>query len=109
MQAATDAVRPLVPELFEPHPVEVRLAAAGVAVDPAALRAEFEAIWSQVLTAATLRPAPDGDASRAGTGGPGGDVSRAGVGGRYGNHTAALPEILAELQALARSMPGGVW
>ncbi|MDT5041408.1 MAG: ring,2-phenylacetyl-CoA epoxidase subunit PaaC [Actinoplanes sp.] len=120
MQAATDAVRPLVPELFEPHPVEVRLAAAGVAVDPAALRAEFEAIWSQVLTAATLRPAPDSDASRAGADGsgvtsraglsaPGGDVSRAGVGGRYGDHTAALPEILAELQALARSMPGGVW
>jgi ring-1,2-phenylacetyl-CoA epoxidase subunit PaaC len=29
--------------------------------------------------------------------------------GRDGAHTAALTDILAELQSVARSMPGGVW
>jgi ring-1,2-phenylacetyl-CoA epoxidase subunit PaaC len=95
-QAAVDAVWPAVDELFRQHPAERRLAAAGVAVDPAGLRAEFDAAWGQVLTAATLRPAPAAAASP-------------GPGGRDGVHTAALPEILAELQGLARSLPGGAW
>jgi ring-1,2-phenylacetyl-CoA epoxidase subunit PaaC len=29
--------------------------------------------------------------------------------GRDGAHTEALAEILGEMQALARSLPGGVW
>jgi ring-1,2-phenylacetyl-CoA epoxidase subunit PaaC len=170
MQAATDAVWPLVPELFQPHEVELRLAASGVAADPAGLRAEFDTIWQQVLAAATLRPATDDPqapegAGRAGTqmpavgdraGAPmlpvagrgeahapvadrgelqmpavagrgethasvggGGELQMpAGLGraethapaaGRDGVHTPALGEILAELQGLARSVPGGVW
>src|SRR5205085_7972535 len=47
--AALEAVWPLVPELFERHPVEARLAAAGVAADPAGVRAEFDAVLDQVL------------------------------------------------------------
>jgi ring-1,2-phenylacetyl-CoA epoxidase subunit PaaC len=100
MQAAVDAVWPLMGELFRPHEVEVRMAGAGIGVDPAALRAEFDAVLVQVLDAATLRPAgapplpADGDGMRL---------------GRDGAHTEALAEILGEMQALARSLPGGVW
>jgi ring-1,2-phenylacetyl-CoA epoxidase subunit PaaC len=98
MQAAIDAVTPLVDELFVPDQVELRLAQAAVAVDPSTTRAEFDAVWAQVLTAATLRPLTavvqqNGEAGA----------------GREGVHTPALTEILAELQSVARSLPGGVW
>jgi len=101
MQRAADAVTPLLLELFQPHPIESTLAAAGVAVDPSTLRAEFDAVWAQVLEAATLRPA---------TGGTGlDDVSGPRDGGRDGVHSPALGPILQEMQGLARSLPGGVW
>jgi ring-1,2-phenylacetyl-CoA epoxidase subunit PaaC len=96
MAAAMDAVLPAVGELFVAHPVEARLAAAGVAVDPGEVRAEFAAILAQVLSAATLPvppSLPDG----------------AGGSGRDGLHTPGLGEILAEMQSVARSVPGGVW
>jgi ring-1,2-phenylacetyl-CoA epoxidase subunit PaaC len=96
MQAAADAVLPLAGELFRTHAIESRLAAAGTAVDPATLRAEFDGVWAQVIAAATLRPP---------AGAPGDD----GPGGRDGVHTPALAGILAELQGLARSVPGGAW
>jgi ring-1,2-phenylacetyl-CoA epoxidase subunit PaaC len=67
-----------------------------MAVDPAGLRAEFDAIWRQVLATATLSPATDHPRASEGA-------------GRDGVHTPALGEILAELQGLARSVPGGVW
>ncbi len=127
MQAAIDAVTPLIDELFHPHETELRLAegtAEGpVAVDPATLRPEFDAVWAQVLQAATLRPAggaPEVAASRAAGGAlevaashpagavPEQDGELAG-GGRDGVHTAALTGILTELQSVARSLPGGVW
>jgi ring-1,2-phenylacetyl-CoA epoxidase subunit PaaC len=97
MQAAVDAVTPLIDELFRPHPTELRLARDAVAVDPSAARPEFDAVWAQVLEAAKLRPATgvspvsDGDT------------------GRDGVHTDALTDILTELQGVARSLPGGVW
>jgi ring-1,2-phenylacetyl-CoA epoxidase subunit PaaC len=97
MQAAVDAVTPLIDELFRPHPTELRLARDAVAVDPSAARPEFDAVWAQVLEAAKLRPATgvspvsDGDT------------------GRDGVHTDALTDILTELQSVARSLPGGVW
>jgi ring-1,2-phenylacetyl-CoA epoxidase subunit PaaC len=95
MAAAADAVLPHLDELFRTHATESRLAAAGVAVDPATLRAEFDDVWAQVAEAATLR-----------TGTPRGDD---GPGGRDGVHTPAMAGILAELQGLARSLPGGAW
>jgi ring-1,2-phenylacetyl-CoA epoxidase subunit PaaC len=94
MQAAVDAVWPLTGELFGTHPVEARLAAGGVAVDPVVLRDEFDAAWTQVLEAATLRRPQDGATA---------------AGGRDGAHTPALAEILTEMQGVARSLPGGVW
>ncbi|WP_433717514.1 1,2-phenylacetyl-CoA epoxidase subunit PaaC [Actinoplanes sp. CA-051413] len=98
MQAAIDAVTPLVGELFVPDQVELRLALASVAVDPSTTRPEFDAVWAQVLTAATLRP-PTAEVEENGKDGA----------GRDGVHTPALTEILAELQSVARSLPGGVW
>ena len=131
MRAALDAVGPLIGELFRAHAIERRLAAAGVAVDPASARAEFDAVLAQVAEAATL-PVPSGDgvatltvpsgdgvatpivASDDGAGAatravPPGDGAGAGSAGRDGTHTAALAEILDEMQGLARSLPGGVW
>jgi ring-1,2-phenylacetyl-CoA epoxidase subunit PaaC len=50
-----------------------------------------------VLSAATLDPAPFADQpATAGT-------------GRDGVHGAELTELLAEMQAVARALPGGVW
>ncbi|GII66318.1 phenylacetate-CoA oxygenase subunit PaaI [Sphaerisporangium krabiense] len=89
------AVWPLVPELFAADPVESRLADAGVAADPAALRAEFDAVLDQVLAAATLTRPPvpsEGPAL-----------------GRGGAHTEALTVLLEELQSVARAHPGARW
>nr|WP_240670370.1 1,2-phenylacetyl-CoA epoxidase subunit PaaC [Actinoplanes solisilvae] len=93
MQAAIDAVWPFLDELFETHDVDARL--AGVAVDPASLRAEFDAVLAQVLSAATLEMPKAVEAA----------TSK----GRDGAHGEELNEILAELQGLARATPGGVW
>ena len=98
MQAALDAVWPHVDELFRTSDVERRLAAAGVAVDPAETREEVDAVLDQVLAAATLvRP----QVAPAGTIG--------GRGGREGLHTEHLGPLLAVLQCLARQHPGATW
>jgi ring-1,2-phenylacetyl-CoA epoxidase subunit PaaC len=98
MQGALDRVWPLLDELFRPHETETTLAASGIAVDPTSVRTEFDGVLAQVLEAATLR-AP----------GPSAEVRPAGGDGRHGVHTAALTEILDELQGTARSLPGGIW
>jgi ring-1,2-phenylacetyl-CoA epoxidase subunit PaaC len=98
MQAALDAVWPYVEELFRTSDVERSLTAAGVAVDPADVREEVDAVLDEVLAAATLtrpqRPA-------IGTIG--------GRGGRQGLHTEQLGHVLAEMQSLARRHPGATW
>ena len=94
MQDAVDAVWPLTDELFQPHGIELRL--PGVAVDPSALRPEFDAVLTQVLSAATLaQPAPAVDE-------PAGS-------GRDGVHGPELDVVLAEMQGTARSLPGALW
>ncbi|SFP50609.1 ring-1,2-phenylacetyl-CoA epoxidase subunit PaaC [Amycolatopsis arida] len=96
--AGLATVWPYVDELFVPHAVERRLAGAGVAVDPAELRAEFDDVLAQVLGAATLErpelPGRPGVAGRA---------------GRDGVHTEAMGYLLAELQSVARAHPGATW
>jgi ring-1,2-phenylacetyl-CoA epoxidase subunit PaaC len=95
-QAGLDAVWPYVPELFAAHPIERRL--AGVAVDPATLRPEYDAALDQVLAAATLtRPTVPALAGVRGQT------------GRDGVHTEALGYLLAELQSVARAHPGATW
>lgn len=94
MEEGLAAVWPLVAELFVPHEVELRLARAGVAVDPSQLRAEFDAVLDQVLDAARLtRP----------------DTAPAGAGGRDGRHGAELDEVLSVMQSVARALPGATW
>jgi ring-1,2-phenylacetyl-CoA epoxidase subunit PaaC len=98
MQAALDAVWPYVEELHRTSDVERRLADAGVAVDPAQVRAEVDAVLDEVLARATLdRPAVPHT----------GPIS--GKCGRDGMHTEYLGHVLAELQSLARQHPGATW
>ncbi|MDT7705660.1 MAG: ring,2-phenylacetyl-CoA epoxidase subunit PaaC [Pseudonocardiales bacterium] len=98
MQAALDGVWPYVEELFRISAVERRLVEAGVAVDPADTRAEVDAVFDEVLAAATLqRPQLP----------PIGTI--AGRGGRQGVHTEQLGHVLAEMQSLARQHPGATW
>ncbi len=98
MQAGLDAVWPFVEELFLAHPVETRLVEAGVAVDPASLRASVDADVDQVLPVATLtRP------ERPAVGLVGGR------GGRDGVHTEGLGRVLAVMQSLARAHPEATW
>lgn len=98
MQAALDAVWPYVGELFRTSDEERRLAAAGVAVDPADTREEVDAVLDQVLAKATLtRP----EKPFIGTIG--------GRSGRQGLHTEHLGHALAEMQSLARRHPGATW
>ena len=98
MQTALDVVWPHAEELFRTSDVERRLAGAGVAVDPADVRAEVDAVLDEVLAAATLirpqRPA-------VGTIG--------GRGGRQGVHTEQLGHVLAEMQSLAREHSEATW
>jgi ring-1,2-phenylacetyl-CoA epoxidase subunit PaaC len=96
MIAGLSAVAPLVPELFEATEAESRL--GGVAVDPAGLAAEFNAVLATVLAAAGLEW-PDVPAL----------AGVNGQAGRDGVHTEVMGYLLAELQSIARSMPGAVW
>jgi ring-1,2-phenylacetyl-CoA epoxidase subunit PaaC len=98
MQAGLAVVAPLVPELFETSAVEHRLVVAGVAPDPAQVRAEWDAVLAQVLAEADLdMPAAAGLAG----------VSA--LAGRDGVHTEAMGYLLAELQSVARALPWATW
>jgi ring-1,2-phenylacetyl-CoA epoxidase subunit PaaC len=91
-------VWPYVAEMFDPHPVEKRLAAAEAAVDSSTVRPEFDAVMTEIFTAAGL-PHPQA-------------VAAARVGGRAGRdgiHTEALGFLLAEMQSVARAHPTGRW
>jgi len=93
MIAGLERVWPLVAELFTPHEVERRL--AGVAVDPASARSEVDEVLTQVLKASALeRPSVAPVEGRT---------------GRDGVHTEAMGDLLAEMQHLARSLPGATW
>jgi ring-1,2-phenylacetyl-CoA epoxidase subunit PaaC len=98
MQAGLAVVAPLVQELFEASAVERRLVAAGVAPDPAEIRAEWDAVVAQVLAEATL-DSPEAP-------GPAGVPGQA---GRDGVHTEAMADLLAELQSVARALPEATW
>jgi len=98
MIAGLAAVAPLVPELFAVSEIEQRMITAGVAADPAQTRPEVGDVLATVLAAAGLDwPEVPGLAG----------VS--GQAGRDGVHTEAMGYLLAELQSIARSLPGAVW
>jgi ring-1,2-phenylacetyl-CoA epoxidase subunit PaaC len=116
--AALDRLWPLRAELTGTHPVERRLAATGVAVDPSTVAGAASAVLSEVFQAAGLDgprapAAPAGDAVT-----PAGDpvtplapagLAEPGAGGRDGRHTPALAQLLAEMQQVARAHPEGTW
>ena len=86
---------PLLHELFQTHPVEKSMSDAGVGVGPSILRTECEAVLETVLAAAALEH-PD-------------VPSMTGPGGRAGTHTESMGSLLAEMQAVARAHPMGLW
>lgn len=94
-QRAVDALWRFTGELFERDAIDDAAAAAGIAVDHAALAAQWRAIVDGVLRDATLAvPAAPGPAA---------------TGGRRGRHTEYLGHLLAEMQIVARSHPGASW
>lgn len=98
LRAGIDQMWPYVDELFTADPVELRLAAVGAAVDPAALRPRFDAVMAEIF-ATTGDPVPTArPAARVG-----------GRTGRDGMHTEALRFVLAEMQSVARAHPMGRW
>jgi ring-1,2-phenylacetyl-CoA epoxidase subunit PaaC len=95
MQVAFDELFPYLGELFESDSVTRELAAAGIAPDPSALRAEAQAEVAALLREATLRQ-PDPGAFHP-------------HGGRSGRHSEHLSRLLAEMQVVARAHPGARW
>ena len=94
MQAALEALWPYVGEMFKGDAVEAELAAAGIAPDPAELRAPWEERVNPVLEEATLN-APDSDFAH--------------LGGKTGTHSEHLGHLLAGMQFLQRAYPGAEW
>jgi ring-1,2-phenylacetyl-CoA epoxidase subunit PaaC len=94
-QAGTDAVWPLMDDVFTATDVETRLTAAGVAVDPAVIRDEVTDVLTRVLERATLQvPAWPADTPPR---------------GRLGEHGPELTGLITELQGLARRHPAATW
>ena len=86
MQAAIDALIPVVDELFRPD--------GAVTVDRGGVDAVLDAV---LATAGLERPAT---------------AARVGVGGRFGRdgvHTEAFGRLVAELQSVARAYPDATW
>ena len=93
-QRAVDELWRYTGELFDRDAVDEAVAALGVAVDHAAIRARWDAIVDDVLTRATLARPADGPMRR---------------GGRLGRHTEHLGHLLSVMQIVARSHPGATW
>lgn len=94
MQQGIDRVWRFTGEMFAPDPVAAEMADAGIGVDPVGLIDRWRSTVDEVLTKATLTVPAD-------------TMHR--TGGRLGFHTDDLGHMLAEMQWLARSMPGATW
>ena len=93
-QAALATLWRYMPELFVPDAVDEAAHAAGLGPRWADLREAWMAEMAQILAAADLA-APQESAFRST--------------GRQGVHSEHMGYILAEMQHLQRSFPGGVW
>ena len=93
-QTAVDELWPYTGEMFETDQVERALIDAGIAIDPAMLRATWDKTIGDVLAEATLVRPRDGFMQS---------------GGRTGRHSEHLGHILSELQFLQRAYPGVTW
>ncbi|HGG04024.1 MAG TPA: phenylacetate-CoA oxygenase subunit PaaI [Aliiroseovarius sp.] len=94
-QAALDMLWPYVGEMFESDAVDAALVKAGIAPDPAGLRAAFETFVAATMEAATLTLP---------------EAKYAQSGGRNGRmHTEYLGHLLTSMQWLQRAYPGATW
>jgi ring-1,2-phenylacetyl-CoA epoxidase subunit PaaC len=93
-QAALDDLWRYSGELFLGDEIDARLAAAGMAPEPASLEPAWRAQVLDVVARATLRVP---------------DVTWMQRGGRAGRHTEHLGRMLAEMQVLQRTHPGASW
>ena len=82
-------------ELFETDAVTDRLAAAGIAPDPASLRAEWDRTIAEIFAEAQL-DLPDPETWQQ-------------SGGRKGMHGEEMGYLLADLQYMQRAYPGMTW
>lgn len=95
MQNALDLLWPYVGEMFASDAIDAAMMKAGIAPDPASLRAEWDAAVQATLSEATLKQ-PDSDFAHSG--------------GRDGRqHTEHLGHMLTEMQWLQRAYPGASW
>ena len=93
-QAAIDGLWAFTGEMFAVDDSERGLIDAGIAVDPATLRAQWLKLVSDVVSEATLSlPANDWMQQ----------------GGRSGRHSEHLGHLLSELQSMPRTFPGATW
>jgi ring-1,2-phenylacetyl-CoA epoxidase subunit PaaC len=93
-QAAIDDLWAFTGEMFLLDDAERALIDAGVAIDPASLKAQWLKTISTVIGEATLAL-------------PGGDWMQRG--GRDGRHSEHLGHLLSELQSMQRTFPGATW
>jgi ring-1,2-phenylacetyl-CoA epoxidase subunit PaaC len=94
MQAALDDLYPYVGEMFVSDAVDAALVKAGIAPDPASLRADWDMLVGRVMKDATLDIPQDAFTHK---------------GGKTGTHTEHLGYILADMQFLQRAYPGAEW
>jgi len=94
-QAALDHLMPYTEEFWKNSAMEQAALAAGVGVDMAVLRPQWDELVNDALAQATLtRPAF-----------PGGYITQ----GKEGLHSEHLGFLLSEMQGLARAHPGASW
>ena len=93
-QAAIDDLWAFTGEMFAADDSERGLIEAGIAVDPATLRARWLKTVTDVIGEATLVV-------------PGNDWMQ--QGGRSGRHSEHLGHLLSELQSMQRTFPGVTW
>jgi ring-1,2-phenylacetyl-CoA epoxidase subunit PaaC len=94
MQAALDYLMPFTQEWWALSAIEKVAIDAGIGVEVATLREEWQASISAVVSEATLTlPSDKGHATR----------------GKEGHHSEHLSYLLAEMQSLARAHPEATW
>ena len=94
VQASLDHLFPYTQEFWAHSPAEAAAIEAGIGVDVASLRADWDTIVDAALAEATLaRPAVGGYVPE----------------GKRGIHSEHLGFLLAEMQSLARAHPQGKW
>jgi ring-1,2-phenylacetyl-CoA epoxidase subunit PaaC len=81
-------------EMFDVDDAERGLIDAGIAIDPASIKAQWLKIVSGVIAEATLTLPSNNWMQQ---------------GGRIGHHSEHLGHLLSELQSLQRSFPGATW